>query len=50
VDATGPALRIVREGAVTLEALREVADVEGRQVAPEDDPSGAPAGAAEDNE
>lgn len=50
VDATGPTLRIVREGAVTLEALREVADVEGPQVAPEDDPSEPPAGAAEDNE
>jgi len=50
VDATGPTLRVVREGAVTLEALREVADVEGPQVAPEDDPSEPPAGAAEDDE
>ncbi|NNH51127.1 threonylcarbamoyl-AMP synthase [Promicromonospora citrea] len=29
VDATGPALRVVREGAVPLEELRRVADVEG---------------------
>lgn len=50
VDATGPTLRIVREGAVTLEALREVADVEGPQVSPKDDPSEPPAGAAEDDE
>ena len=51
VDATGPTLRVVREGAVTLEALREVADVEGPpQVSPEDDPSEPPAGAAEDDE
>jgi tRNA threonylcarbamoyl adenosine modification protein (Sua5/YciO/YrdC/YwlC family) len=50
VDATGPTMRVVREGAVTLEALREVADVEGPQVAPEDDPSKPPAGAAEDDE
>jgi L-threonylcarbamoyladenylate synthase len=50
VDATGPTLRIVREGAVTLEALREVADVEGRQTSPEDDPSEPSTGAAEDDE
>lgn len=50
VDATGPTLRIVREGAVTLEALREVADVEGPQVSPKDDPSEPPAGAVEDDE
>jgi len=50
VDATGPTLRIVREGAVTLEALREVADVEGPQVSPKDDPSAPPAGAVEDDE
>ncbi len=50
VDATGPTLRVVREGAVTLAALREVADVEGPQVLPEDDPSEPPAGAAEDDE
>ena len=50
VDATGPTLRVVREGAVSLEALCEVADVEGTQVSPEDDPSDPPAGAAEDDE
>ncbi|PUB22887.1 translation factor SUA5 [Promicromonospora sp. AC04] len=50
VDATGPTLRVVREGAVTLAALRAVADVEGPQVLPEDDPSEPPAGAAEDDE
>jgi tRNA threonylcarbamoyl adenosine modification protein (Sua5/YciO/YrdC/YwlC family) len=50
VDATGPTLRVVREGAVSLEALREVADVEGAQVSPEDDPSDPLAGAAEDDE
>jgi tRNA threonylcarbamoyl adenosine modification protein (Sua5/YciO/YrdC/YwlC family) len=50
VDATGPTMRVVREGAVSLEALREVADVEGTQVSPEDDPSDPPAGAAEDDE
>jgi L-threonylcarbamoyladenylate synthase len=50
VDATGPVLRVVREGAVSLEALREVAHVEGTQVSPEDDPIDPPAGAAEDDE
>jgi tRNA threonylcarbamoyl adenosine modification protein (Sua5/YciO/YrdC/YwlC family) len=50
VDATGPTLRVVREGAVSLEALREVADVEGTRTSPEDDPSDLPAGAAEDDE
>lgn len=50
VDATGPTLRVVREGAVSLEALREVADVEGTRVSPEDDPIDPPAGAAEDDE
>jgi tRNA threonylcarbamoyl adenosine modification protein (Sua5/YciO/YrdC/YwlC family) len=50
VDATGPTLRVVREGAVSLEALREVADVEGTRMSPEDDPSDLPAGAAEDDE
>jgi tRNA threonylcarbamoyl adenosine modification protein (Sua5/YciO/YrdC/YwlC family) len=50
VDATGPTLRVVREGAVSLEALRQVADVEGTQTSPEDDPSDLPAGAAEDDE
>jgi hypothetical protein len=35
---------------VTLEALREVADVEGRQALPEDDPSEPSTGAAEDDE
>jgi tRNA threonylcarbamoyl adenosine modification protein (Sua5/YciO/YrdC/YwlC family) len=50
VDATGPVLRVVREGAVSLEALRAVADVEGAQVSPEDDPIDPPAGAAEDDE
>lgn len=50
VDATGPVLRVVREGAVPLEALRAVADVEGAQASPEDDPIDPPAGAAEDDE
>ncbi|WP_369369574.1 L-threonylcarbamoyladenylate synthase [Promicromonospora sp. Populi] len=50
VDATAETLRVVREGAVTLAALREVADVEGLPVKPEDDPSEPPAGAAEDDE
>jgi tRNA threonylcarbamoyl adenosine modification protein (Sua5/YciO/YrdC/YwlC family) len=50
VDATGPVLRVVREGAVPLDALRAVADVEGAQVSPEDDPIDPPAGAAEDDE
>lgn len=50
VDATGTTLRIVRAGAVPLEALREVADVEGPQVSPEDDPSEPLAGPAEDDE
>jgi tRNA threonylcarbamoyl adenosine modification protein (Sua5/YciO/YrdC/YwlC family) len=50
VDATGPVLRVVREGAVTLAALREVTDVEGPQAAPEDAPSAPPAGAVEDDE
>jgi tRNA threonylcarbamoyl adenosine modification protein (Sua5/YciO/YrdC/YwlC family) len=50
VDATGPTLRVVRGGAVSLEALRQVADVEGTQTSPEDDPSDLPAGAAEDDE
>ena len=50
VDATGPVLRVVREGAVSLDALRAVADVEGAQVSPEDDPIDPPAGAAEDDE
>jgi hypothetical protein len=35
---------------VSLEALRQVADVEGTQTSPEDDPSDLPAGAAEDDE
>jgi tRNA threonylcarbamoyl adenosine modification protein (Sua5/YciO/YrdC/YwlC family) len=50
VDATGQTLRVVREGAVTLEALREIADVEGPRTSPEDDTSEPPAGAAEDDE
>jgi tRNA A37 threonylcarbamoyladenosine synthetase subunit TsaC/SUA5/YrdC len=50
VDATGPTLRVVREGAVTLAALREVADVEGPQAPAEDGPGEPPAGAAEDDE
>ncbi|MFD6139039.1 L-threonylcarbamoyladenylate synthase [Promicromonospora sp. NPDC060271] len=50
VDATGPTLRVVREGAVSLDALRAVADVEGAQVSPKDDPIDPPAGAAEDDE
>lgn len=37
VDATGPHLRIVREGAVSLERLREVAPVLGLGEEPEDD-------------
>lgn len=39
VDATGP-LRVVRAGAIALEALREVADVAGPD-APPDPPGGA---------
>jgi tRNA threonylcarbamoyl adenosine modification protein (Sua5/YciO/YrdC/YwlC family) len=38
VDATSDTLRVVRQGAVTLEQLREVADVAGR----DDPPSAAP--------
>ncbi|MFD2028174.1 L-threonylcarbamoyladenylate synthase [Promicromonospora aerolata] len=50
VDATGRGMRIVREGAVSLEALREVTDVQGPEVSREDDPSDPSAGAAEDDE
>ena len=58
VDATGPVLRVVRAGAVPLEALREVADVEGHLTsqddslgeAPGEARSEAPTGPAEDDE
>ncbi|MEV0892761.1 L-threonylcarbamoyladenylate synthase [Promicromonospora sp. MEB111] len=50
VDATGPVLRVVREGAVSLAELRKIADVEGPAVSPEDDPIAPPAPAAEDDE
>lgn len=50
VDATGPTLRVVREGAVSLDELRRVADVEGLQAAPEESPGPAAAGDPEDDE
>ncbi|MFC7024829.1 L-threonylcarbamoyladenylate synthase [Promicromonospora thailandica] len=50
VDATGPALRVVREGAVPLDELRRVADVEGLQDLPEAGPDQAAAGDPEDDE
>lgn len=36
VDATGPELRLVRAGALSLDELREVADVQPAQAAPQD--------------
>lgn len=50
VDATGPTLRVVREGAVSLDELRRVADVEGLQATPEEGPEPAAAGEPEDDE
>ncbi|KLN34650.1 hypothetical protein FB00_10805 [Cellulosimicrobium funkei] len=44
VDATSDTLRVVRQGAVTLDRLREVADVAG----PDDPPAGAPTDAPTD--
>lgn len=38
VDATGPTLRLVRAGALTLEQLREVAPVDDPEAAPETGP------------
>ncbi|ARU50452.1 tRNA threonylcarbamoyl adenosine modification protein (Sua5/YciO/YrdC/YwlC family) [Cellulosimicrobium cellulans] len=41
VDATSDTLRVVRQGAVTLDRLREVADVAGPDDAPDDPPAAA---------
>jgi tRNA threonylcarbamoyl adenosine modification protein (Sua5/YciO/YrdC/YwlC family) len=48
VDATSDTLRVVRQGAVTLDRLREVADVAGPDDPPADAPSDAPTAAPSD--
>nr|WP_143762118.1 L-threonylcarbamoyladenylate synthase [Isoptericola variabilis] len=50
VDATGEHLRVVRQGAVSLEALREVAPVLGVGEQPPQEDAGATAGTTSDEE
>ncbi|WP_233565620.1 L-threonylcarbamoyladenylate synthase [Cellulomonas sp. PhB143] len=50
VDATGPALRVVREGAISLEALRDVVPVQRLRPAPgpAPEPPAGPSGEGDD--